>query len=110
MQTQRPMLQKLYADTFASQRLDALVFPPCRSSRSRPSRRRAAWKISCMFIQNTDPSSNAGIPGLQVPMGLGPTSRLPLGLELDGPSGSDRRLIAIGMAIEQVLGRLPPPR
>jgi mandelamide amidase len=63
-----------------------------------------------LFIRNTDPGSNAGIPGLQVPMGPGPTSRLPLGLELDGPAGSDRWLIAIGMAIEQVLGRLPAAR
>jgi len=36
---------------------------------------------------------------------------LPVGLELDGPSGSDRRLLAIGMALDAVFGRLPaPPR
>jgi mandelamide amidase len=63
-----------------------------------------------LFIRNTDPGSNASAPGLQLPMGPGPTSRLPLGLELDGPAGSDRRLIAIGMAVEQVLGRLPAAR
>ena len=60
-------------------------------------------------IQNTDPGSNAGIPGLQIPAGLGATSRLPVGIELDGPAGSDRRLLALGLAIEGVLGRLPPP-
>ena len=38
-----------------------------------------------------------------------PSRKLPIGLELDGPSGSDRRLIAIGLALEPVLGRLPPP-
>jgi mandelamide amidase len=41
-------------------------------------------------------------------MGLGAASRLPVGLELDGPAGSDRRLLAIGMALERVLGRLAP--
>jgi len=62
------------------------------------------------YIQNTDPGSNAGIPGLQIPVALGATSKLPVGLELDGPSGSDRRLIAIGMALEKVFGRLPAPK
>jgi mandelamide amidase len=33
-----------------------------------------------------------------------------VGLELDGPSGSDRRLVAIGMAVERVLGRVPAAR
>ena len=110
MQTHRPMLQKLYADTFASQRLDALVFPTVPKLALKAEPQASSVENFLMFIQNTDPAGNAGIPGLQVPMGLGPTSRLPLGLELDGPSGSDRRLIAIGMAVEQVLGRLAPPR
>jgi mandelamide amidase len=30
-------------------------------------------------------------------------------MELDGPAGSDRRLVAIGLAVEVLLGRLPPP-
>ena len=34
---------------------------------------------------------------------------LPVGLELDGPSGSDRKLLAIGMALDKVFGRLPAP-
>jgi mandelamide amidase len=46
---------------------------------------------------------------LTVPSGLGPTTHLPVGLSLDGPRGSDERLLAIGLAIEQVLGRIPPP-
>ena len=44
-----------------------------------------------------------------LPLALGASSKLPVGLELDGPSGSDRRLLAIGMAMEKVFGRLPPP-
>ena len=62
------------------------------------------------YIQNTDPGSNAGIPGLQIPVALGAASKLPVGLELDGPAGSDRRLIAIGMALEELFGRLPAPK
>lgn len=60
-------------------------------------------------LQNTDPGSNAGIPGAQLPAGLGPRTGLPVGMELDGPAGSDRHLIAIGLAVEALLGRLPAP-
>ena len=63
-----------------------------------------------LFIRNTDPGSNAGIPGLTIPAGLGPGTRLPVGLSLDGLRGSDERLIALGLAIEKVLGRTPPPQ
>lgn len=37
------------------------------------------------------------------------TSGLPIGLEFDGPAGSDRKLLALGLAVEGVLGRLPAP-
>jgi mandelamide amidase len=62
-----------------------------------------------LFFQNTQPGGNAGVPGIQVPVALGATSKLPVGLELDGPSGSDRRLLAIGMALDGIFGRLPAP-
>jgi indoleacetamide hydrolase len=60
------------------------------------------------YIRNTDPGSNAGIPGLSLPAGL-TKSNLPVGLELDGPVGGDQRLLALGLAIETALGVLPPP-
>jgi Asp-tRNA(Asn)/Glu-tRNA(Gln) amidotransferase A subunit family amidase len=62
-----------------------------------------------LYIQNTDPGSNAGIPGIQIPIALGATSKLPVGMELDGPAGSDRRLLSIGLALEKLLGKIPPP-
>jgi mandelamide amidase len=34
---------------------------------------------------------------------------LPVCLELDGPTGSDRSMLGIGLAIESVLGHIPPP-
>jgi Asp-tRNA(Asn)/Glu-tRNA(Gln) amidotransferase A subunit family amidase len=111
MTTERPALQKLYRDTFARHRLDALVFPtvPAVAPVASPEVNDPATFAA--VIRNTDPGSNAGIPGLQVPAGLGPKSRLPVGLEFDGPMGTDRRLLAIGLAAERVLGSLPaPPR
>ena len=37
-------------------------------------------------------------------------SGLPVGLELDGPLGSDRRLLSIGLAMEAVLDSVPAAR
>jgi Asp-tRNA(Asn)/Glu-tRNA(Gln) amidotransferase A subunit family amidase len=109
MEVHRPALIKLYADTFASHRLDALVFPTVPRVAPVATPESSSLENFLLFIQNTDPGSNAGLPGVQVPMGLGAASRLPVGLELDGPAGSDRRLIAIAMAVERLLGRIAPP-
>jgi Asp-tRNA(Asn)/Glu-tRNA(Gln) amidotransferase A subunit family amidase len=108
--THRPALVRLYADTFAQHRLDALVFPTVPQVAPDAGPQSSSLQTFGLFIQNTDPGSNAGLPGVQVPIGLGASSLLPVGMELDGPAGSDRRLIALGMAIEQLLGRLPAGR
>jgi indoleacetamide hydrolase len=110
MATHRPALIKLYADTFRDNRLDAIIFPTTAKTAPPANPDSSSLANFLLFIQNTDPGSNAGVPGIQLPMGIGPTSKLPVGLELDGPAGSDRRLIAIGMAMEAVLGRVPPAR
>jgi len=109
IQTARPALQQLYRDTFAGNRLDAIVFPtvPKVAIASNPDA--SSLANFGLYIQNTDPGSNAGVPGLQIPIALGATSRLPVGLELDGPAGSDRRLLSIGLALEKLLGQIPPP-
>ena len=109
MKKSRPALQALYRDTFKRDRLDALVFPTVPAVAVPATPESSSVPVFLGIIQNTDPGSNAGVPGLQIPIGLGATSKLPIGMELDGPTGSDRRLIAIGMAIEGLLGRLPPP-
>ncbi len=109
IKTARPALQKLYADTFAKNRLDAIVFPtvPKVAVLSNPDSSSLANFGG--YIQNTDPGSNAGLPGMQIPVALGAASKLPVGLELDGPAGSDRRLLAIGLSMEKLFGRLPKP-
>ena len=60
------------------------------------------------LARNVDPGSNAGLPGLSLPAGLS-EGGLPIGLEVDGLPGADRQVIAIGLALEGVLGRLAPP-
>jgi mandelamide amidase len=107
--TARPALQALYGKTFADNRLDAIAFPTTPRVAIASDPESSSFENFGLFIQNTDPGSNAGIPGIQIPIALGATSKLPVGLELDGPAGSDRRLLAIGMALDAVFGRLPPP-
>jgi mandelamide amidase len=113
---QRPQLQKLYADTFASNRIDAIIFPttplpasPVVGSDDTVDLNGTRVPTFFTYIRNTDPGSNAGVPGLSIPMAL-TRAGLPLGIEIDGPAGSDRRLLAIGLTLERILGRLPAPR
>jgi Asp-tRNA(Asn)/Glu-tRNA(Gln) amidotransferase A subunit family amidase len=105
----RPALEKYYADTFTRYGIEALIFPTTPHVAAVQGPAASSLETFLLFIQNTDPGSNAGIPGLSIPAGLGP-SGLPVGIEIDGPRGSDARLLAIGLAIERVLGRTSPPR
>jgi mandelamide amidase len=53
-------------------------------------------------VHNTNPGSNAGLPGISIPAGF--AEGMPVGMELDGPAGSDRRLLAVALALEPLLG------
>ncbi|WP_176079631.1 indoleacetamide hydrolase [Paraburkholderia tropica] len=117
----RPRLQQRYAQTFSAKGLDALLFPTTRLAAVPLDELNGSSRVSIdggppidemeAYLRNTDPASNAGIPGLALPSGLveGDNGPLPVGLELDGPAGSDRRLLAIGLAFERILGSLPAP-
>ena len=109
MKTERPALQALYRETFAKNKLDAIAFPTTPKVAIAANPDSSSLANFLLFIQNTDPGSNAGVPGIQLPIALGATSKLPVGLELDGPAGSDRKLLAVGMAFEKIFGRLPAP-
>jgi mandelamide amidase len=110
----RPLLQRLYAETFRKHNIVALVFPttPLPAAPIGDDEKTLLNGVEVptfpTFIQNTDPGSNAGIPGLSVPIGR-TAAGLPVGLELDGPTGSDRRLLGIGLTLETLVGRLPAP-
>ncbi|MBL8662298.1 MAG: indoleacetamide hydrolase [Candidatus Odyssella sp.] len=111
----RPRLQKAYADCFTSHRVEAVIFPTTPLPAAKIGEDETtmlngvAVPTFATFIRNTGPGSVAGIPGLSVPAGLTP-SGLPVGMELDAPAGTDRRLLAIGRALESILPKLPPPR
>ena len=113
----RPQMQRVYSNYFAGNRLEAMMFPttvapavPIDPVAGSGKFRLNGAEVETFqtFIRNTDPGSNAGIPGLALPAGMTPGG-LPVGLEIDGPLGTDRRLIAIGLAFEAVLGSVRPP-
>lgn len=121
MQIYRPRLQQFYAEYFRRLGVDGAIFPTVPvlaplidpsfsgaiaiNGRPQPGGATAEFAVT---IRNVDADSVAGIPGIAFPAGI-TRSGLPVGLELDGPLGSDRRLLSVGLAIEAVLGPVPPP-
>ena len=110
----RPALQAAYADWFASNRVDAAIFPTTPLPAARIGEDETVElngepvPTFLTFIRNTGPSSVAGIPGVTLPAGLS-ADGLPIGMELDGPAGSDRALLALCAAVEAVLPATPAP-
>lgn len=107
----RQRLQALYRKAFADHAVEALVFPttPATAARIGEDEHFAHNGRPCptfaTFIRNTNPGSSAALPGLSLPIGL--ANGLPVGLALDGLPGSDRRLLAIGKAMETALPPMP---
>lgn len=107
IETHRPKLRQAYAGHFERNRLDAVIFPtallPARPIGDDETVELNGQRLPTFptFIHNTDPGSNAAIPGISLPSGVSGQG-LPLGMELDGPAGSDDRLLAIAAAVESV--------
>ena len=110
----RPALQAAYAEYFGSNRLIAAIFPttplPAAPVGEDETVELNGVQVPTFltFIRNTGPSSVAGIPGITLPAGLS-ADGLPVGMELDGPAGSDRALLALGAAVEAILPATPAP-
>jgi aspartyl-tRNA(Asn)/glutamyl-tRNA(Gln) amidotransferase subunit A len=51
----------------------------------------------------------AGLPGLSLPAGLGPTTGMPIGLQLFGGALAEETLLACGDVLERTLEPLPTP-
>ena len=105
----RPQLQALFANAFRRNAVDALVIPAIPLT-ARPvgddhtiDLNGSQQPTMATIIRNTDPSSNANIPSLCIAAGLAENG-LPVGICLEGPAGSDRRLLAIGQAVQDVIG------
>lgn len=107
----RRELKEAYRRCFDTHRLDAIILPTSPMT-ARPLGADETVELEgkqvptfATFIRHTDYASNAGLPGISVPAGR-TGAGLPVGLELDGPAGSDRRLLAVAAAIERVLPKV----
>jgi mandelamide amidase len=103
----RPKLQEAFREYFANQSVDAIIFPTSPLT-ARPIGQDETVELNGVqqptfptFIRNTDPSSNAGIPGISLPISIS-SSGLPIGIELDAPVGRDDRLLSIAQELEKV--------
>lgn len=119
MTVRRPALQKLYADYFRNCKVDVILFPTTILPATPIDIIHGSGNVSInggppidafsAYTRNAAPGSDAGIPGLSLPVGM-TAGGLPIGIEIDGPLGSDERLLSVGLALEKVLGHLPPPK
>ena len=105
----RPRLRNAYANYFALHQVDAVLFPTTPLTARHITDVGETVELNgeqvptfATYIRNTDPGSNAGIPGLSIPLPAA-IGEMPVGVEIDGPEGSDRRLLAIGSAIQRLI-------
>src|SRR5262249_15908433 len=110
----RPALQQTYPRYFQEPGVAAMVFPTTPLPAAKIGEDYTVMlngvSVSTLstFIRNLAPGSAAGIPGLSLPAGM-TKAGLPVGMAIDAPEKSDHQLLAIGLALETVLPRLPAP-
>ena len=115
LDTHRPALQATLEGYLERHDLAAMIFPtapmPARPIGEDETVEVNGKRVPTFFtyIRNTDPASNAALPGLSLPIGL-TRSGLPVGMELDARCGQDARLLAIGLAYEASLPPMPAPK
>ncbi|NEI53292.1 amidase, partial [Rhizobium leguminosarum] len=100
----RPKLQRLFSDAFATSGAEALLLPttPCTAPEIGKENQFLIAGQDVTFAalaKNTVPASGAGLPGISLPMGNA-SNGLPIGLEIDAPFGEDRRLLSLARRVE----------
>jgi mandelamide amidase len=106
MTEHRPALRALLRDAFAGSKVEALILPavPVVAPRIGDDFVDLGGEPVSVFAaltRNSWPASVADLPSLSLPAPV--DAGLPVGLQVDGPSGTDERVLAIGLAIEEAL-------
>jgi indoleacetamide hydrolase len=111
---QREAIKLAAAEYFRAYEIEALVFPPVLTP-AFPQGDSPAVRVGDRDVdlldaigRNMGLGSCASLSCLVLPIGL-TRSGLPVALEFDAPSGSDRRLLALGLSLEKALGPIQPP-
>lgn len=104
----RPNMQKNWAAWFEANQIDAAIFPTTPLT-ARPIGHDETVELNGeqvptfpTYIRNTDHGSVIGAPGLSLPTA---GDGLPVGIELDGAVGSDRRLLQVAACVEAIINR-----
>jgi mandelamide amidase len=108
MDEHRPALRAFLADRFASADVAALVVPtvPVIAPPIGAETVILGGEETTVFAaltRNSWPASVADLPSLSLPAPV--EGGLPVGLQIDGPQGTDDRLLAIALAVEAALRR-----
>ena len=102
-----PEYRKRYVEHLRHNGLDAIVFPTTPIAATPlgqekdviiDGQRVSVWKT----LRNTEPATFFGAPGVTMPMSR-KVHRVPVGFELDGLPGEDRRLLAVAARISEGL-------
>ncbi|SDD76722.1 mandelamide amidase [Bradyrhizobium brasilense] len=104
----RPEIQRRLNKAFVAQGAQAILQPttPCKAplTEEQATIHIAGQEVSYLALANhTVSASSVGLPGISLPVGLS-RDRLPIGLELDAPLGSDRALLDLARRVEGVWG------
>src|SRR3954453_13497908 len=104
----RPEIQRRLNTAFVSQGALIILQPttPCTAPlvEEQSTVHIAGQEVSYLALaDHTLSASSVGLPGISLPVGLS-RAGLPIGIELDAPLGSDRRLLNLARGIEGILG------
>ena len=109
-----PKLKEVYGQYFAGTGVAAILFPatmippPLIGEDVEVSIGGKKIAFETAVARNIGPGSTAGLPGLVLAAGM-TSGGLPIALEFDGRTGSDRSLLALGLSLERILGTVPAP-
>ncbi|MEW6640516.1 MAG: amidase family protein [Pseudomonadota bacterium] len=113
--TFKPVIQAVFRDAFTAHKLTALAFPttltdarPIEGSDDTITMDGTALPTWKAYINNTNFLTKGSLAALTLPMGVS-SRRLPLGVSFAVLPRHDSELLALGLAVEPLLPRLPPP-
>jgi len=112
MNNLRTELKKIYTDVFSLNKIDILAFPSTLVAASKLNEE-GLWRLGEREVpylmassHNVQPATLCGNPGLTIPIDLTPKG-LPAAIGFDAPINQDRKLLAIGMAYENLKPQIP---
>src|ERR1700677_1021465 len=109
-----PRLRRTFKNYFAQTGAAAILFPttlvtaPRIGDEGELNVGHRTMSFDVAIGRNIAPGSRTGLPGLVMPTGIA-ANGLPVSMEFDGPAGTDRTLLGLGLSLERVLGHVPPP-